>query len=150
MTQYQGIGAYTKTQVTTTTNQKDLIVMAYDGILRFLNQARGHMAAQEIEATHVNLTKARAIIEELAGTLNMEAGGEIARNLWNLYVFFMKEIMEANVSKDASHIDAIQPAIQDLREAWATMEIPKDDAKIQALNHRVPTAETTHRVSVAG
>jgi flagellar protein FliS len=115
-----------------------------------LSQAKASMAAQEIEPTHIALTKARAIVEELAGTLNMEAGGEIAKNLWNLYAFFMQKITEANFTKDQSHIDGIVPAIAELREAWASLEISKDDAKTQAINRRVPAAEECHRLSVAG
>jgi flagellar protein FliS len=136
--------------VTTTTSQKELIVMAYDGILRFLNQAKVHIDAREVEGSYLALTKARAIVEELAGTLNMEAGGEIAQNLWNLYVFFIQKITEANFTKDPSLIDGVLPAVAALREAWASMDISKDDLKTQALNRRVPAAEECHRLSVAG
>jgi flagellar protein FliS len=150
MTHDHGIGAYARTQVTTSTNQRELIVFAYDGILRFLNQAKAHMVAREIEATHNDLVKARAIVEELAGTLNMEAGGEVARNLWSLYLVFMQKITEANFTKDVKHIDSIVPALTELREAWASLEMPKDDPKIQALNRRVPPPENAHRLSVSG
>lgn len=150
MTHHHGVGAYAKTQVTTTTNQKELIVMAYDGVLRFLAQARASMALTEIEATHTALVKARAIIEELASTLNMDEGGEIARNLWSLYVFFMQKITETNFTKDFSHLDAIVPSIQELRDAWANLDLTSSDEKTQALNRRVPTAESNHRLSVAG
>lgn len=150
MTYDQGVGAYAKTKVTTTTNQRELIVMAYDGVLRFLAHARDQMVKVEVEATYVALVKARAIIEELASTLNMEAGGEIAKNLWNLYVFFLQKITEASFTKDPAHLDAIVPAIRELRDAWASLEIPKDDARTQALNLRVPAAESSHRLSVAG
>lgn len=150
MTYGPGVHAYTQTQVTTATNQKQLIVMAYDGILQFLNRAKESMARKEVEATHIALTKARALVEELASTLNMDAGGEIARNLWNLYLFFMQKITEANLTKDPSHIDGIVPAIAELRDAWASLEIAKDDVKTQAINRRVPAAEETHRLSVAG
>lgn len=146
----RGAGAYTRTQVTTTTNQRELIVMAYDGVLRFLAQAREHMVAQEIEPTFVFLTKARAVIEELATTLNKEEGGEIAKNLWNLYIHFLQRLTEASFTKDPGIIDSIVPAIRELREGWSNLEIPKDDAKAQALNRRVPPTEESHRLSVSG
>ena len=145
-----GAGAYTNAQVTTTTNQKDLIVMAYDGILKFLNRAKEHIARTEIEAAHNTLTRARDIVEELASTLNMEAGGQVAKNLWNLYVFFMQKITEANFTKDPKRIDEVVPVIQELRDAWATMEIAKDDVETQALNHRVLAPDAPRRLSIAG
>jgi flagellar protein FliS len=136
--------------VSTTTNQQQLIVMAYDGILRFLSQAKEHIERQEIEAKYNMLFKARAVVEELASTLNPESGGEIARNLWNLYVFFMQKIGEANLTNDPAHIDGILPAVKELRDAWAEMEIPEDDVQAQALNRRVPTREEAQRVSITG
>jgi flagellar protein FliS len=145
-----GVQAYTQTQVATTTSQKQLIVMAYDGILRFLNRAKEHMARTEIEAAEKDLVRARAVVEELAGTLNMDEGGVISRNLWNLYVFFMRKITEANLTKDPGHVDEILPSIKDLRDAWAEMTVPQDDVQVQSLNRRVAPADVHHRVSITG
>ena len=146
----RGAQAYTQTQVATTTNQQQLIVMAYDGILRFLLKAKEHMACGEIEDKHNTLVRARAIVEELASTLNMEDGGVIAENLWNLYAFFMRKISEANITGDASHIDDIYLSIKELRDGWSEMEVPQDDAQAQALNRRVPPTADNHRVSITG
>lgn len=150
MNREYGAGAYTKAQVTTTTNQKDLIVMAYDGILKFLNRGKEHISKEEVEGAHNALIRARDILEELASTLNLDEGGEIAKNLWNLYIFFMQKVTEANLTKDPKIIDEISPSIHELREAWASLEISKDDSKTQALNLRVPSPEAPRRLSVAG
>lgn len=150
MTYGRGAQAYSQTQVATTTSQKQLIVMAYDGILKFLNRAKEHLARQEIEAAHNDLVRSRAIVEELAGTLNMDDGGIIARNLWNLYVFFMRKITEANLTKDASHVDAILPSLKDLRDGWAEMEVPSDDTQVRTLDRRVVPADVHHRLSITG
>jgi flagellar protein FliS len=150
MTYATGVEAYAETKVATTTNQKDLIVMAYDGILRFLNRAKAEMAAKEIEATHNSLVKARALVEELASTLDMDKGGKFAQNLWNLYLYFFQKITEANLRKDPTIIDEILPIITDLRDGWAGVEIPGDDATAQAANRRVPIATEKHRVSITG
>ena len=150
MTYGPNVQAYTQTQISTTSSQKQLIVMAYDGIIRFLHRAKDQMAEREIEATHNSLVRARAVVEELASTLNMEEGGQIAENLWNLYIFFMQKISEANLRKDPSPIDDILPPLKELREAWVGLEIADADTKTQALNLRVPTAEESHRVSITG
>ncbi|GAB4257840.1 MAG: hypothetical protein Kow0092_05060 [Deferrisomatales bacterium] len=150
MTYGQGLQAYTHTQVSTTTSQKKLIVMAYDGVLQSLNQAKEHMARGEIEPKYRALYKARAILEELAGTLNMEQGGVIAQNLWNLYMVFMHRIGEANVTNRPEPIDAILPPLRELREGWDQLELPEDDAEVQQLNRRMAGPEQAHRLSVTG
>lgn len=140
----RGVNAYAKTKVSTTTSQQELIVMAYDGIIRFLRLARVHMEAREYEPKHINLCKARAVIEELSSTLNMEKGGQIAQNLWNLYIYFMQKITEANFTNNSQCLDDIIPAIEELREGWAKMEISKDDAEVQALNRRASYSPSSH------
>ena len=150
MTYGRGAQAYTQTQVATTTSQKQLIVMAYDGILRFLNRAGESMTRQEIEAAEKDLVRARAVVEELAGTLNMDEGGIIARNLWNLYIFFMQKITEANLTKDPAHVEGILPSLKDLRDGWAQLEMPAGDAQTQLLDRRVAPADVHHRVSITG
>jgi len=139
-----GVNAYAKTKVSTTTNQQDLIVMAYDGILKFLKMGREHLLANEFEQKYNNLCKARAIIEELASTLNMDKGGEIAKNLWNLYLHFMSRITEANIRHVVAPLDEIIPIIEDLRDGWAKMEVSKEDAEMQALNRRAAISPSSH------
>ncbi|GAB4265958.1 flagellar export chaperone FliS [Deferrisoma sp.] len=150
MTYGPGASAYRQTQVATTTSQQKLIVMAYDGVLRFLNQGIEHIEKREIEAKHEKLTKARAVIQELASTLNLEAGGEIARNLWNLYMFFMQKITEANLTNDPEPVRGILPAIRELRDAWAELKLEEADEDVKALDRRVPVAEEGARLSVTG
>ncbi|MHB8763959.1 MAG: flagellar export chaperone FliS [Deferrisomatales bacterium] len=150
MTYGRGAQAYTQTQVSTTTNQQRLIVMAYDGILKFLSQAKVHLANGELEAAETQWGRARAVVEELAGSLNQEAGGQIARNLWNLYVFFAQKITEANLRKLSAPADEIVPVVRKLRDAWVQLEVPADDAQAQALNRRMPGPEQAHSLSVTG
>lgn len=150
MTYGRGAQAYTQTQVATTTSQKQLIVMAYDGILRFLNRAVESMGRKEVEAAEKDLVRARAVVEELAGTLNVREGGVIAQNLWNLYIFFMQKITEANLTKDPAHVEAILHPLKELRDGWAQMEVPAGDAQTRLLDRRVAPADVHHRMSITG
>lgn len=140
----QGVNAYAKTKVATTTSQQELIVMAYDGVLRFLRLAVEGINEENFEQKHLNICKARAIIEELASTLNMSKGGVIAANLWNLYLYFMQKMTEANFRNNTKPIEEILPAIEELREGWSKMEVPKEDAELQALNRRAPVSPSSH------
>jgi flagellar protein FliS len=124
--------------------------MAYEGILRFLYKAKAHIENGEIEEKYESLGRARDIVQELACTLNMEQGGQIAQNLWNLYAVFMKKIGEANITGQSSYIDEIIPPIENLRDAWRDLEIPEEDVRARNLNRKIPAAQDSHRVSITG
>jgi flagellar protein FliS len=74
-----------------------------------------------IEKTNAALTKVQDIITELMASLDFDAGGEIARDLFSLYVFFKKELMDANMAKDHSRIRSVRGMLDELRSAWTTI-----------------------------
>ncbi len=108
---------YKKTQVETA-NQGKLIVMLYDGCIKFLNIAIENMEPKSYDIVNNNILKAQDIISELLLSLNMNEGGEISKNLFNLYMFFKKELLDANVKKDADILIKIVKMLKELREAW--------------------------------
>jgi flagellar protein FliS len=108
---------YKKTQITTA-NQGKLIVMLYDGAIKFLNIAIENMNPQTYDIANNNIIKAQDIITELLLSLNMKEGGEISKNLFNLYMYFKKTLLEANINKDAEMIKGILKLLKDLRDAW--------------------------------
>ncbi len=108
---------YKKTQIATA-NQGKLIVMLYDGIIKFLNIAIENMNPKTYDVANSNIIKAQDIITELLLSLNMRDGGEISQNLFNLYLYFKKVLLEANIKKDPETIKGILKLIKDLRDAW--------------------------------
>lgn len=107
---------YKQTSVETASPEK-LIIMLYDGAVKFLNQAKVGMGSGNIEETNIALKKTQDIISELMLGLNMEAG-EIARNLFNLYDYFQRRLVEANTKKDINLIDEILGYLVELRDTW--------------------------------
>ena len=77
---------YKQTQITTA-NQGKLIVMLYDGAIKFLNIALDNMSPKTYDVVNNNIIKAQDIITELLLSLNMDEGGEISQNLFNLYMY---------------------------------------------------------------
>ena len=77
---------YQQAQVETA-NPLDLIIMMYDGTLKFLNQAKMAIEEKKIEPAHNAIQRAHRIIDELNFSLNMEAGGEVAENLRRFYQY---------------------------------------------------------------
>ncbi|HOD16575.1 MAG TPA: flagellar export chaperone FliS [Spirochaetota bacterium] len=108
---------YKKTQITTA-NQGKLIVMLYDGAIKFLNIAIDNMDPKTYDVVNNNIIKAQDIITELLLSLNMKEGGEISQNLFNLYLYFKKALLEANIKKDAEMVRSVLKLIKDLRDAW--------------------------------
>jgi flagellar protein FliS len=114
-----------------TLTQRDLIVKLYAGAERFLVVAQKAMRENRIEDAHVNCQKAKAIFTELLSTLSFEAGGDIARQLRDLYTFFLAHIAEANLRRQPRMLAEVVPVIAQLRSAWEA--IPADLANHSAL-----------------
>ncbi|MBU1076961.1 MAG: flagellar export chaperone FliS [Spirochaetes bacterium] len=107
---------YKETQIKTA-NQGKLIVMLYDGAIKFLNQAKEFIDKNEIEEAHNKIVRSQDIIMELLLSLNMSAG-EIAHKLYNLYLYMNKRLMESNINKDKKPIDEVLTMLLDLKDVW--------------------------------
>ena len=101
-----------------TASPEQLVVMLYDGAIRFLRQ--GEMAMREgmVAQTNDRLQRAEAIVDELLSTLNMEAG-DISVRLQSIYVFSRKLLVEARVERDPAKVAQVVTFLAELREAWA-------------------------------
>lgn len=108
---------YLRTQVQTASKEQ-LVLMLFDGILRFSEQARTAIENKEIENGHTLLMRAQAIIMELIYTLDREKGGEVAENLLGLYAYCFNCLIHANMKKDTTKIDEVQKVIRGIREGW--------------------------------
>jgi flagellar protein FliS len=113
----KGIETYQENSITTQT-QGRIVVMLYEGAIKFLKQAVVCMQAGDHETKSQYLTKAEDIINELNTVLDMESGGEIANNLRALYMFMIRSLHEANIKKDAAKIDDIIKLLEDLNQSW--------------------------------
>ena len=90
--------AYKKASVNTL-DQNKLIIMLYDGAFKNANFAVQYMDSGEIEKVHDSLIKTKNIVTELLATLNMDQGGEIAKNLKSLYSYMFSQLIEANMER---------------------------------------------------
>lgn len=74
---------------------------------------------EDIERINVALGKAQDVVTELMASLDFDAGGELARDLFALYVWFGSEMLEANIRKEVGRVSAVRTMLAELREAWA-------------------------------
>ena len=96
-----------------------LVVMLYDGCVRFLFQSAYAMRAGNRRVAQERLRRAEAIIDELRITLDRDKGGEIAANLDALYGFSRSHLIRAWTEQDADKIDEVSRLMGELRDAWA-------------------------------
>jgi flagellar protein FliS len=108
-----------------TASPGQLVLLLYDGALRFLEQARLGFACDDPkafnESINNNVQRAQAIINELSGSLNMRAGGEFSLKLRSLYEYFDRRLFESNLQKDQAGIEEVIQRLTVLRDSWAEM-----------------------------
>jgi flagellar secretion chaperone FliS len=107
-----------KEQSILTATPGQLVVMLYDGCLRFLHQAAFAMRDGDMAVSGNRLSRAEAIIDELLTTLDLEQGGEIASRLQGIYVFCSRHLVEARIERDAEKIEKVSELMGELRESW--------------------------------
>ena len=109
---------YQESQVLTAGRGK-LLLMAYDGAIRFLRQARGHMAVRAYEQQNSCIVKAERLILELIYTLDAKANPELAHRLTLIYEYLFNRLIEANVADDVDALDEVTGHLVEMRSAWA-------------------------------
>jgi len=118
-----GFKAYQEVGVKTA-SQGSLVVMLYEGAVSHLQDAialvddDNKVKAQDIESFGKHLQKVTDIISELEASLNMEQGGEIAKSLMALYIFFNKQLLADAVSHDKKNLLSIHKMLSDLLDSW--------------------------------
>lgn len=107
-----------KSNEISTVSQSKLIVMLYDGAIRFLKTAADNMTPRKYELVHNNIMKAQDIVTELMVSLNMEEGDKIAGNLLNIYAYIKKRLLEANMEKNKEIVLEAIKLLTQLKDGW--------------------------------
>ena len=123
--------AYMQTQITTT-NQGELLLMLYAGAIKFLLQAREEIEKKNYAEKGMLISKAMDIIAELDGSLNMEKGGELSKNLHQLYMFCNSHLLKASIKMSGKMVDEVVNILEGLRSAYA--QVINTPEAIAALN----------------
>lgn len=115
-----GHDRYLETAVETASPAR-LIVMLYDGAIRFINEAIYAMQQRDYETQNTRLQRAQKILAELISSLDFDKGGEIAENLFRLYTYMYNQLVEANINDDAARLEHVVGLMSEIREAWDTV-----------------------------
>ena len=114
--------AYAQSSVLTASREQ-LVVMLYDGAIRFLRQSAESMRAGDREQSRNRMRRAEAIIDELNGSLAL-SNGEVPARLRSIYLICKRLLIHANVAQEPDAIDAVVALLADLREAWDQIANP--------------------------
>jgi flagellar protein FliS len=132
----QGYARAYQTQSVLTASPGQLILMLYDGALRFLGHARDALQSPEdtprrIEIVNTHLLKAQNIIAELQACLNHDAGGDYSANLDRLYDYYLRRLLEANLKKKVEPVIEVESLVRQLRDGWAEMLRSHESTRLQ-------------------
>lgn len=114
----RGIDTYRQTEIQSRT-PLELVVMLYDGALRFMGDARDAIVQRDIARRGHSISRALAIISELQSSLDMTTGDDIAVSLDGLYNFVRDRLVDASIRQDVRAIDDARRVLTTLREGWA-------------------------------
>lgn len=129
------IGAYKKTNVETA-DPKKLVIMCYDGAIFNLKMAKERYLEHNYEAKSAALSKAMLIIGELNSALDMEKGGDIAKNLKAIYDYVVRRLTEGDIHRDLTAFDEAITILEELGSAWK--EIFYGESRDGALPEHTP------------
>jgi len=132
---------YKEMQVKTVSQEK-LILMLYDGAIKFLNLGIAGLEDKRFDVVNNNLIKVQRILTELMISLNMDIG-EIANNLYSLYQYMYDKLVEGNIKKDKVPMEQVMEMLLSLREVWesAIKEMSVKSAGLQPAPAAAPSPD---------
>lgn len=120
-----------KSNQVNTADPKTLIIMLYDGAIRFLKEGKEALNSYKTyDTANEKILRAQDIITELMLSLDMDKGGEIADNLMNLYSYMKKSLLEANMNKNEKPINEVLKILNELKEAWEQIDEKNQEAEL--------------------
>lgn len=101
-----------------TANPHQLITMLFEGGLERIAIAKGALQRGEIALKGQKVGQAIAILDGLRASLDEKNGGELARNLEELYVYMQRRLLEANLKNDLSALDEVYGLLEGIKDTW--------------------------------
>ena len=114
----RGADAYRRTSVQSS-SPLELVVMLYDGAIRFVLEAREAIARNDVRARTTAVSRALAIVAELQNTLNLNDGGDIAKELDRLYAYISTRLFDVTAKADDHAAQEVHKLLSTLRDGWA-------------------------------
>jgi flagellar protein FliS len=104
-----------------------LTQMLFDGLVDALVALRGHLLHRSIAAKSTQIAKAHRILMGLQSTLDFERGGDVARNLNDLYLYVVRRLVHVHAHNDLEALEEITGMMREIRDAWRSL--PAHDSR---------------------
>ena len=114
----RGADAYRRTAVQSS-SPLGLVVMLYDGAIKFVLEAREAIARNDVRARTAAVSRALAIVAELQNTLNLKEGGEVGRELDRLYSYLNTRLLDITAKADDEAAKEVHKLLSTLRDGWS-------------------------------
>jgi flagellar protein FliS len=119
MAAYRSVGVES---LASTADPHQLVLMLFNGARAAVAAAKGHMERKEIAPKGETISKAISIIDGgLKASLDLNVGGPMAQNLWDLYVYMGQRLLQANIKNDAKALDEVALLLEQLGGAWESI-----------------------------
>jgi flagellar protein FliS len=113
----KGLGRYQDMKVQTA-SPAQIMIMLYDGAIRFSLQAKKKIEERDFEGKGVFISKTQAIIDELMNSLDFTIAPDLCTNLQKLYIYINERLTHANIQLDAEAMDEVIQLLNTLRDGW--------------------------------
>lgn len=141
-----GSGLYRQTQVSTVDKGR-LIVLLYEGAIKFLRDAIKAQEQGDIPAKAGFINRALDIVSELSQSLNMQEGGDIAANLKRIYLFWTDHLLKAKVGRDSKAMEDVIEMMNSLIEAWQSVCNDAEASKVTSTSGAEAASLTAGRTA---
>jgi flagellar protein FliS len=142
---FQAYQQYQRTQ-TQTASPGELVLMMYKGAVKFLGAARQSLEMRDLEVTNRQVLRAQEIILELMISVDVNVG-PVGRNLFDLYEFMHRHLVQANIRKDGQMIEEVEQLLRELIPAWE--QAVQADRKITPLPTAIGRGESASQLRYA-
>src|SRR5437868_7909444 len=112
--------AYQKYKTTSiqSASREKLLLMMYEGAIKFVKMAITAAENKQIAERGMNIGRAYDIILELNNTLDHKVGGDISKNLEQLYMFITDQYQQANITGDPQPLRGALKVLETLYDGW--------------------------------
>jgi flagellar protein FliS len=95
-----------------------IVQILLENLIDRLGKAKIYMSENNIHDKGVYISMAITIIEGLKTSLDKEKGGDIAKNLDDLYVYMTATLLEANLNNSIEKIDEVISLLKEIKKGW--------------------------------
>ena len=136
---HRAIESYGQVKVSTGVSKAssvELIQMLFDGLIESMSAAKGHIQHNNISEKSKAIARASRIVLGLQGALDFEKGGELAKNLDELYNYVTRRLLHVNARNDLQALEEIYGLMFEIRSAWESVPelIPRPQQASMAVN----------------